>query len=71
MEPTNPSSDAPADREQRLAMARQAYRDFFARCFWSYREDAEITEEKIPFVVQGLRENGGHAGYRVAARLCR
>ena len=63
----------PADemaRQRRLALAQQAYRDFFAQCFWSYREDAEITEDKIPFVIRGLREHGGHAGYRIAARLC-
>ena len=62
---------AQIDRERRLALARQAFKDFYAQCFWSYREDLEITEEKIPLVVQGLREQGGHAGYRVAAELCR
>ena len=70
----NTTLPPPADetaRRRRLALAQQAYRDFFAQCFWSYREDAEITEEKIPFVVTGLREQGGHAGYRVAAELCR
>jgi len=51
--------------------ARQAFKDFYAHCFWSYREDAEITEEKIPFVIRGLREHGGLAGYRTAAELCR
>jgi len=58
-------------RERRLELARKAFKDFYAQCFWSYREDIEITEEKIPFVIQGLREYGGLAGYRVAAELCR
>jgi hypothetical protein len=40
------------------------------QCFWSYREDAEITEDKIPFVIRGLREHGGLAGYEIAAELC-
>src|SRR5437764_10585235 len=59
------------DRERRLELARKAFRDFYAQCFWSYREDLEITEEKIPFVIRGLREDGGRAGYLVAAELCR
>ena len=31
-------------------MARRAFKEFYAQCFWSYREDLEITEEFIPFV---------------------
>jgi len=59
------------NREHRLELARKAFKDFYAQCFWSYREDLEITEEKIPFVIRGLRQHGGLAGYRVAAELCR
>ena len=57
-------------RRRRIELARRAFRDFHAQCFWSYREDAEITEAKIPFVIRGLREHGGLAGYRIAAELC-
>jgi hypothetical protein len=60
-----------ANRQRRLDLARKAFREFYAQCFWSYREDAEITEDKIAFVVRGLREPGGLAGYQVAAELCR
>jgi hypothetical protein len=60
-----------AARQCRLDLARKAFRDFYAQCFWSYREDAEITEDKIAFVIRGLREHGGLAGYQVAAELCR
>jgi hypothetical protein len=62
---------AQSQRERRLELARKAFKEFYAQCFWSYREDLEITEEKIPFVIRGLREEGGLAGYRVAAELCR
>ena len=65
------SESDPALRARRLELARKAYRAFYAQCFWSYREDAEITDEKIPFVVRRLREHGGHAGYRAAADICR
>ncbi len=59
-----------AARQRRLELAQKAFREFYAQCFWSYREDAEITEDKIPFVIRGLREHGGLAGYRTAAELC-
>ena len=60
-----------AARVRRLDLARKAYRDFYAQCFWSYREDADITEEKIPFVIRRFRDYGGHPGYRIAAQLSR
>jgi hypothetical protein len=63
--------DPENDRARRVELARKAFREFYARCFWSYREDLEITEEWIPFVIRGLRQNGGMAGYRVASELCR
>ena len=64
-----PASDTAA-RQRRLELARKAFKEFYAQCFWSYREDAEITEQKIPFVIRGLREHGGLAGYQIAAELC-
>lgn len=60
-----------AFRQQRLDLAKKAFREFYAQCFWSYREDAEITEDKIAFVIRGLREHGGLAGYQIAAEICR
>ena len=59
------------DLERRLKLARQAYHDFHATCFWSYRSNLEITEDRIPFVIRGLRKYGGHKGYKIAAELCR
>jgi len=52
-------------------LARKAFKEFYAQCFWSYREDAEITEADIPWVVRELRHNGGHRGYRVVGEICR
>jgi hypothetical protein len=65
------ASEPAAEIRRRVDLAQQAYRSFHARCFWSYREDAVITESKIPFVIRGLREHGGSEGYRLAAELCR
>jgi hypothetical protein len=67
---TAPSDDAAA-RQRRLALARQAFRDFSAQCFWSAPDDLEITEADVPFVIRGLRLHGGHKGYRIVAELCR
>jgi hypothetical protein len=55
----------------RLELAQQAFRDFFAQCFWSSDPDLKITEDLIPFVIHGLRYYGGHKGYQIAAELCR
>ena len=68
-EPSFAASDTSA-RQRRIELARKAFKTFHTQCFWSYREDADITEDKIPFVIRGLREHGGLAGYQIAAELC-
>jgi hypothetical protein len=60
-----------AAHHRRLELTRKAFKEFYAQCFWSYREDAEITDEDIPWVLRELRLNGGHRGYRVAGEICR
>lgn len=59
------------DTERRLELARLAFKEFSSQCFWSWPADPEITEKTIPFIVEGLRLNCGHRGYRLAAELCR
>jgi hypothetical protein len=59
-----------AKRARRIELARRAFREFSAQCFWSFPEDLEITEDTIPLIVRGLRLHGGHKGYRIAAQLC-
>ena len=70
MSETDQSLCDTAVRQRRVELAGRAFREFYAQCFWSYREDAEITEDKIEFVIRGLREHGGLAGYQIAAELC-
>ena len=67
---TRTSAAEATDQQRRLDLARRAFKQFYAQCFWSYREDMEITEEKIPLIIRGLCAEGGLAGYRVAAELC-
>lgn len=66
----SPTTDE-AERQRRLALARQAYRDFFAQCFWSSDPNYQVNESDLPWIIRNLRENGGHRGYRVVAELCR
>ena len=60
-----------ASRQRRLELARSAFKEFSAQCFWSAPADWEITEEDIPMVIRGLRRHGGHRGYRLVVELCR
>jgi hypothetical protein len=60
--------DFPAEK---LALARQAFREFHARCFWFMRRDAEIVAEEVPYLCERLRADGGRRGFQIAAELCR
>lgn len=54
----------------RVRAAREAFRKFHAQCFWYLRADLEITPAEVPMIAEGLRRNGGRAGFLLAARLC-
>lgn len=56
---------------ERLELANQLYREFHTRCFWHSPRDLVITEELIPFVIKGLRQNGGRRGFILAGNLLR
>lgn len=60
---------APRSRLERLELARDLFREYYALCFWHSPSDLEITEELIPFVIRGLRANGGHRGFKLAGML--
>ena len=55
---------------ERLQLARQAFADYYARCFWYMRRDLEIGVGDIPEIARGLRLHGGRQGFILAARLC-
>jgi hypothetical protein len=63
--------DSEEMRARRLELAKKAFRDFNAQCFWWYPLDFEVTEAAIPMIVRELRAAGGHEGYRIVAELCR
>lgn len=69
-EAPSPASSNLTD-EARLRTARWAFRRFHGQCFWYLRADLEITLTDLPMIVDGLRKNGGHSGFLLAAKLCR
>ena len=49
--------------------AQRLFREFHALCFWSHRPDLEITPDRVAWVREQLRRNGGMKGWRAAQRL--
>lgn len=52
-----------------VRLARQAYRQFKAECFWSYRDDLEVTRQNASWIADQLRKNGNRAAWKLAARI--
>lgn len=57
--------------EHRLALARKAFKEFYAQCFWSSDPNHVVEEQDLPWIIRNLRLHGGHRGYRIVAELCR
>jgi len=47
--------ETPMTMPEKLALAQRAFREFHARCFWFMRENAQITEQEIPYICERLR----------------
>lgn len=63
--------DAETARQMvRIREARRAYRDFHARCFWSYRPDLEIGSDDVEWVAETLMKHGDMRAWKVGRRLC-
>ena len=56
---------------EKLELARQAFHEFHAQCFWYLRKDLELKPSDLDEIVRGLRLNGGRRGFLLAAKLCR
>ena len=65
------SPEPQLSEQEKLDLARRTFREMFARCFWFWDPETTITTSHLPGVIRGLREHGGHEGYRIAARLWR
>ncbi len=55
----------------RLELARRAFKEFYAQCFWSSDPTLIVEEADIPWIMRNLRLHGGHEGYRIVSELCR
>jgi hypothetical protein len=64
-----PKIATPQNRNERVELANQLFREFHTRCFWHSPRDLVIIEELIPFVVKGLRKHGGRRGFILAGKL--
>lgn len=56
--------------KDKLHIAQDAFQKFHTICFWFMREDLIITEEDLPAIIKGLRENGTREAYQIVDRLC-
>lgn len=61
----------PEQDTDRLELARQFFREFYALCFWHAKPDLVITEAMIPWVAKELRRHGGRRGLLAAEDLAR
>ena len=66
---TLPPIAPPQDRQERVELANQLFREFHTRCFWHSPRNLIITEDLIPFVMKGLRTHGGRRGFLLAGKL--
>jgi hypothetical protein len=55
--------------ESKRELASRYFREFYTSCFWHYRQDLPITEDRIPLVEKELRRHGGRRGLVAAARI--
>jgi hypothetical protein len=51
--------------------ARRAFRRHSAEYFWSYRSDAKIEQEDIPWVVRGMQTEGDRRAFEWGRKIRR
>ena len=69
--PTQIAMEPSTNETDRLRLAREAFVEFHAECFWYLRPDLEPEAKDIAEIAQGLRRHGGRRGFLLAERLCR
>jgi hypothetical protein len=67
----NKTIQAPLSQEEKLSRAQEAYREYYSQCFWFMPKDLVVTERNFPLIIEGLKLDGGHRGWRLAHTLCR
>ncbi len=69
-EPAGAPLDLAADTEERLRLAREAFAQYYALCFWSWSRDTVITPSLLPNVAHALRNNGGRRQWILSEVIC-
>ena len=59
------------DLAAKLALAREAYRNYYIQCFWFMRENIEIGPDDLSLIAKGLRSHGDRRAFIIAGKLCR
>jgi hypothetical protein len=59
----------PRTAHERVELANQLYQLYRAQCFWHCPRDLVITEELIPFVIDGLRKQGDRRAFILSGKL--
>ena len=49
--------------------ARRAFKKFRASCFWSYKQDPNISIDHVDFIISCLKKNGGRDAWLTSAKL--
>jgi len=49
--------------------AQELFHRYYARCFWHYDSNLEITPNNIDLVINGLKKHGGREGFLLAEEL--
>ena len=50
--------------------AKKAYRRYYARCFWSYDPQLQITTADLSWVAEQLMKHGDRNAWELAAKIC-
>ncbi len=59
------------EKIERIREAQLAYKKYYAKCFWSFAPNLQITENDIVWVAEQLKKNGDREAWMLSGRLCR
>ena len=61
---------APVPDIDRLSVAQEAFRTYYASCFWFMAPELVVTEALLPLIAEGLRHHGDRKAFQIAQTLC-
>lgn len=67
---TDTVSASTAHEGDLLRRAQKIFKEYYAQCFWHFDPDHRVSRDNLDLLIEGLRLNGGRAGYILADELC-